>query len=338
MQFLGRLLRRAALVVVVVLICVVLFEVLLRTGIVSNDMHRKESRRQAWERAESRVAVVGDSFLDSRLGRMLDEEFEEANVGMLNLAIKGIGPYGYRDFVRDMRVEVPPDLLLLGYYVGNDLTDTRFRPDYRGTAEPPALVGRDWRDLYIDDYVRYKTESALFVHWEPDWDALEAHGVDADYIALAKEGEMSPYLVFLGMDKPTHLLDNILILGEENEAAWQTNAELIREIHAICKSRGTELACVVFPRSIQIDRSRFEMFERLKYELDDRTLESTRPQDLLAELCAAEGIPLLDLLPDLAAAAERDHFLENDDHMNELGNRLSADRIVPFVLEQLAKQ
>ena len=55
-------------------------------------------------------------------------------------------------------------------------------------------------------------------------------------------------------------------------------------------------------------------------------------------LCAEEGIPVLDVLPHLRANATEDQFIENDDHFNEIGNRLVADVLGPFLLEQLVER
>jgi hypothetical protein len=78
----------------------------------------------------------------------------------------------------------------------------------------------------------------------------------------------------------------------------------------LCRARSARLAVVMFPHSIQVNRSHFDFFRRMTFAMDDRTLEGTRPQDLMRELCAERGIPLLDLLPALKAHAAEELYLE----------------------------
>ncbi|MEM9380949.1 MAG: hypothetical protein AAGB93_13440 [Planctomycetota bacterium] len=331
--------RRVRLLVVActLLGCFVAAEGLLRAGVPRSERHAAEAGRRAWERAEERVAVFGDSFLASPLGAMLVDDLSRDGVAVTNLAEQGTGPVVYHARLRHRTLDPAPDLVLVGYYVGNDLTDTRDRDPVEqaeGGPRGPVFPRRPWFDLYVDDYVRQKTRRGHA--WTFDWAAYEEQGLPVDLIELGRSGRMNPWLLDLASKRPKHLLDNVLVEGEENEAAWERVAAEFRAMKALCDGRGIPMAVVVFPRSIQIARWRFAFFGRLGFELDDRTLESTRPQDLMKALCAAQGIPVLDVLPHLRANADEDLYIENDDHLNAVGNRLVADVLEPFLVEQLS--
>ena len=65
--------------------------------------------------------------------------------------------------------------------------------------------------------------------------------------------------------------------------------------------------------------------------MDERILESVRPQELMNELCEERGIPHLDLLPIFRERSAEDLYREKDSHLNTRGNRLSGDRILEFL-------
>ena len=324
---------------VTLVVCLVAAEGLLRVGVIRNDRRGSEVARRAWEDAPRRIALFGDSFLASPLAPMLAEGLAREDVAIVNLAEQGTGPVVYHARLKHRRLDPEPDLVLVGYYVGNDLTDTRFRDPVEqaeGGPRGPVFERRSWAEPYLLDYLSEKTRPGHA--WEFDWAAYEAKGLPADLIELARSGRMNPWLLDLASKRPTHLLDNVLIEGEGNEEAWERVADEFRAMKALCDERGVSMAVVVFPRSVQIARWRFEFFERLGFELDERTLETTRPQDLMKALCAEEGIPVLDVLPHLKANATQDQFIENDDHFNGIGNRLVADVLGPFLMEQLAER
>ena len=101
----------------------------------------------------------------------------------------------------------------------------------------------------------------------------------------------------------------------------------------VLRESGARLVIVIFPHSIQVNRSHFDFFRGLTFAMDDRTLESTRPQDLMRELCRERGIPLLDLLPVLEERADEELYLEKDDHLNPAGNAVAAEHILAFLAE-----
>ena len=141
---------------------------------------------------------------------------------------------------------------------------------------------------------------------------------------------MNPFLLRLALSNPNHLLDNVLMGTDENMRAWARVEELLNDIADRCDEIGARLMIVVFPRSIQINRSHFEFFEKLTLRLDDRTLQSDKPQRLLRDYCDRRGLPCLDLLPVLKGRSEEEFYRDKDDHLNDVGNRLASDRLMEF--------
>ena len=224
-----------------------------------------------------------------------------------------------------------PNIVLLSYYTGNDLTDVQYRRE--------ALVSQDSgikarlrpiiRSLHTYHFFKEKRE-ALRIR-RLDVDLIRAHGVDEKWIELASRREINPSLLELAIARPRYLLDNMLIESEANAQAWKMIETSLDRIGALCHEIGAELRIVIFPRSIQIDDSHFAFFSSLGFELDERTLASRKPQTLLVEYCRQRGLSCLDLLPHFKARSGEELYRINDDHLNDSGSLVAADRIAEWI-------
>jgi hypothetical protein len=136
----------------------------------------------------------------------------------------------------------------------------------------------------------------------------------------------------VALEDKNYLLDNINgHIGKQE--ILDKSQQLLTEIHDICNSLHSQLIVVIFPASIQVNDSHFEFYKKLTFNLDVRTVESTKPQRLLMEFCLDRYIPCLDLLPVLKARKEEEFYRNKDDHLNEKGNDIARQLIQDFVLQ-----
>lgn len=349
----GKLLLIVASVLVTFLLCAAGAAgaaVLLRVGVVWNEAYAERESERLWRDADRRVLVLGDSFFVpyGLTGRLVAEGLAESGIAVRNLAVNGKGPFEYLEQLKGAGDEPRPDAVLLGYYVGNDLTDVQnnpqFNPRPRGTAirpsppraSPPKVSpgtrGERLDGLYLWRYLRkHPAEDRSF-----DWARFEAAGIDPEMVEAAKARRVNPWLLRAALRNPDYLLDNLLMESAANQRAWLKTRELLAAIHEETRARKARLLVVVFPRSIQINDSRFEFFRKLTFRVDERTLTSRRPQELVARFCEERGIAMLDLLPVFEERVAEDLYLDMDDHFDADGHRLAADRIVSFVAPFLA--
>jgi lysophospholipase L1-like esterase len=344
-----KVLAGVGIALLAVVVCAAGFEGVLRLGWVDNFKHGVDRTDRRWEELEHRVLVLGDSFIVpyGLLGRLLAEDFAARGVAVRNQAVSGTGPFEYLERLQQFAgtgLQLP-DVVLLGYYAGNDLTDVQDNPKFSEDASSTAirtgippfspLVKNEWyHELNAFHYLRPFFVDPPAQQVEFDWSKYEALGIETELIEDAKARRINRWLLALAHRNPHHLLDNVLMETERNARAWERSRELITRIHGMCDERGVRLLVVMFPRSVQIDDSHFDFFRRLKFEVDERTLVSTVPQTKMAELCAELDVPLLDLLPAFEADG-RQLYLEKDDHLNLEGHHFAAERIVPWVMEHL---
>lgn len=316
-------------------------EVVLRLGLIHNPEYvrlRIQGKRQD---AHWKLLILGDSFINPQglTARLLARDLGAHDFAVLNLAVSGTGPFEYLAELENEGVAFEPDVVLLSYYVGNDLTDVQHNPRFppgsdhgeaRGIAINTASSRPFLRELYLYHYIVPRIQ--LFRARRFDFGKMVATGIAPDLIEDARQLKISPYLLTLALHHKNHLLDNILINTEQNMKAWDKVKELLSEIHDVCRRIDAELLLVIFPHSIQIDEFHFEFFRKLTFNIDERTLSSVMPQTLMTKFCDARGIPCLDLLPAFKARENEQLYLEKDSHLNEEGHRFAARLIRDFVV------
>jgi hypothetical protein len=331
-----------ATVSIALLVVGVGFEAALRLGVVENPLFERYGRQASIEEAGRRLLIVGDSFMrpSKTLGKRLADELSARGVAVRNVSVSGTGPFEYLDEVRANGRSFRPHAVLLGYYVGNDLTNVQHHPRFVGrddTTDDPGLginynsSPRFFRNLYSYQYLLRRVQRVSSVFF--DFDLVAATGVSEELIEAAKRREINPWLLRLAAARPRHLLDNVLMETDENMRAWFKVRELIQDIERECREVGAQLVVAVFPRSIQVNRSLFEFHRGLGFELDERSLEEAKPQALLTDLCRELEVHCLDLLPVFRSRRDEELYLSRDDHLNETGNELVADLILSFLTE-----
>jgi hypothetical protein len=278
-----------------------------------------------------RILVIGDSFLAHwRLPHHLKHDLaawaNQHGVGLLNTAEHGGGPMNYLAQLKSVRGVLKPQLVLLFYFVGNDLMDVLLRVPATREDDPCRPATLDLAD-----------EEGF------DWEAMHAHGIDPDLIARAQgvvrsggdEGEpFNPWLLLTAMRTPNYVVDNLLIESECSRNAWGGTKALLVESIALTRSTGAEIRIVAIPAVAQMDRERLKLYRRATFVVDDRVVGSRRPQELLTNLSEQYSVPLLDLLPHLSAHPDpASLYWRLDPHFSESGHRFVFDILREEILD-----
>lgn len=290
-----------------------------------------------------RILVLGDSFLAPwNTGPHLKEDLEayasERHIGLVNEASHGLGPAGYHARMRKLAEEFKPGLVLIFYFVGNDLTDIQYHISKFRPAEPPAA-----KPITIDPSCRIAFSGKRRRGGRFNWDAMLRHGIDPALVETARsvvyamktpDERINPWLLTLAMSAPRYLLDNILMDTECNAAAWQVSAAYLSEIFAIARGVEADVQLIAIPSTVQVDRSHFDVYRRTTLQVDDRLLESRRPQQLLGELCASHDVPFLDLLPYFKRHPDpASLYWRLDPHFSSAGHRLAFEILREEILD-----
>jgi len=287
-----------------------------------------------------RVALVGDSMvaaiataedktLAARLERLLSASRPEATWEVMNAGVSSSSTGSELALYRAVLERYAPDLLVVVFWVGNDLADNSYEltraprlyfdldPSGRLVQLPfafePNPVGA-WLDRWCRFYV-----------WQKAAFRQLRGGVHA-----ATRGLEPVELVFADPEPPPVA------------RAWAITGALLRAYRDEAAARGTALVLVAAPSAAQVYDDLWGELEA-RAGSDAQTVVREHPEARLAAIARQEGIPFLALLPAFRAAAPaRDStrsgeqlYYEGRYHWNDAGNALAAQAVHTIVLTAL---
>jgi hypothetical protein len=278
-----------------------------------------------------RVALVGDSMvaaiataedktLAARLERLLSAS-RPAAWEVMNAGVSSSSTGSELALYRAVLERYAPDVLVLVFWVGNDLADN----SYELTRAPRLYFDIDASGRLVQ--LPFAFEPSPVTGWLDRWSRF--------YVwqkAAFRQLRGSVHAATRGLE-PVELV----FADPEPEPvahAWAITGALLRAFREETAARGTALVLVAAPSAAQV-------YDDLWSELEGRAgREDTRvsrehPEARLAGIAGREGIPFLPLLPAFRGAAPgRDStrpgeqlYYEGRFHWNDAGNALAA-RIV----------
>lgn len=236
----------------------------------------------------------------------------------------------------------------------SDSGDVKDGKEGATTILSPSRGGSVSTDKEIDPAIIAGMETNVYAtstaHTDAfDWEGFLNHGIDPELIQYAQNrirrpnrigGEyVNPHLLRQALEFPSYISDNILMDKPENGIAGVKVRNLLERIHQLTKSFGADLCVVAIPSTVQVDRSHYAFYRGATFEVEEALLESTKPQELLAEFCRDADVQFVNLLPEFKAHPERSRlYWENDDHLSEEGHKLAFSIIRREFLDRWADQ
>lgn len=315
-----------ALLLISCLLSLLIIEALLRNGFLNTPPYKGHAAiREKLRRMklyDTKVVWVGDSFSwpdepsIETVGKKISDYFANRAIGFVNLALPGTGVPYYRDVIVQWSRYIKFNLTILNYYVGNDLTDTRWA----------------WTGWYRYELLRFIQSSFLLSSLFESFSSFNLKNrvkVARRQMAFnpSIKGVRNPMIVELGKQLPSYLLENLLMETPQSKAAWRKNMEILDEIDTVVKSSGGTLIINIFPSTIQVNDSHKTFYEELGFYLDSRLFNSTIPQDRLLEFCRLRNLKCFDLLPVMKAKQPFEFYLPEDDHWNSAGHETAFEAI-----------
>jgi lysophospholipase L1-like esterase len=289
-----------------------------------------------------RLLVFGDSFTYSSGGvayRMLwhsrlGEELRARTgreVEVLSLGVPATGP----DFaLRLWDVEgsrLGADLVVLAFFVGNDFTDVG-----------GYLADRAWMDMIARNVYAVRLVRNLHLMNKLEQSGLStARAVVHDsggYVLPESELRVDELGKTLSVETHERLTVNRMVVADEREVGRVARAvervrEVVGDIDRSVRATGGRLVVMAIPDEYQVDEA-LRRRSLARQGEDEAHYDLDRPQQILSGICSELGIPLVDLLPASRAwAAEAPLYLERDTHWNPRGNRLAAEELAEFLIE-----
>ena len=267
-----------------------------------------------------RVLVLGDSFtvgssveqqsaypqvLERVLGRETTRPVEVINAG-----VGGWDPFQYAQYFAREGFRFEPDLVLVGFFVGNDTYSKALSVD----RLPTSVAGR-----------RISREAAS--RWSV---LLEVKLYEYSHLARAMRPTLPASPPRRSCDDFTEAflrvqarrLANHLRASPERVAAAKANVDQILRIRDHAAERGVPVVVALLPDETQVNQA---LQSRLLSNRDASRFDFSMPQALLSDLMARAGLPVVDLLAGFRADSRC--LYDNTTHWNSEGHVLAAELI-----------
>ncbi|HUF37634.1 MAG TPA: SGNH/GDSL hydrolase family protein [Anaerolineales bacterium] len=274
----------------------------------------KDTEFEEKQEGTFRVIGLGDSFAFSivpyeysfltRLELYLQET---GDIEVLNLGIPGTGPQEYLNILVHEGLPLAPDLVLVSFFIGNDLLESRI-------VDTP----RAW-------YTYSHLASVMYF-------LFQVRAQQAEGFVPPGEGEFCDSC-------PTYPLEVYLDIEFKRSGIYQRDrtsllAELVSfavthlgEMDRILSARGVEMVVVLIPDELQVNADLQAQVLEVYYPNEDSSIwDMAAPNERLAAALEEIGVPVIDLYPVFIDAGEAEILYRPlDSHLNIAGNELVAE-------------
>jgi lysophospholipase L1-like esterase len=318
------------------------FEAAGVTGTVNRHGLRDDEFSAAKPAGELRILALGDSYTMGAnvaqdatwpqvLERLLAQQ-TDTPVQVMNAGVGGYHPFHYTSDYQHHGRRLAPDLLLVGFFVGNDAFSSVSRVEHSRTAVDGRRVNRA-SVRAAPRAIRIELWLYAHSHLARRWFNRRLFVVAGDTLAPGGEprdgGRFTPEYLQIQARKAR-------LLHRGTEAGARRKAEnavaQIAQLAQLAAEDRRPLLVVMIPDENQINSSlaRAVVGDAARLAHHDLSL----PQRALAPMFAERGIEVLDLLP--AFLADERRLYMNDGHWSEAGHRLAAERILAALRPRLA--
>lgn len=270
---------------------------------ITNSLGLRNDGELARKHPNLRVFVTGDSHTDGvcnnaetfsgRLEIALEEDYPSQKIEFWNAGVGGYSFYNYIG-VFERYVEFDMDVFIMAVYGGNDFQNV-VGPHMFFQGKPTPTVNTHTG----------KVAAAL----EIDRPSFAQCFLSYHYFALYPEME---------------------------ELAVAESVRATLALKRRCAQEGVELIVAYIPTAYEVQgHLRADLWQRVRetLELDDHQMQSTQRQAAryISDLSAA-GVEVVDLRPSFSAS-EKSLYWKRDHHINLDGHQLTADVLLPHVLD-----
>jgi lysophospholipase L1-like esterase len=275
-----------------------------------------------------RILFIGDSFTmgwgvkeEEAYPRVTEKLMQKMNlpyrIETINAGFTAAGPSGYYLYLKLYSQELQPDIMVIGFYLGNDIISRRdvawVKVDKDGL--PEVIRSRSTyidqnghirrKDLPLRYRIPYLQESHLFI--------FLANTIFKKVAPVNSADEITSLIPCL-FDKKCRNLDK-----EKSEVK-----RLFQAMKEITDKQGIKLVVVLIPTDFQVNAD-----ARLKYMFDLPFLPSERryPNEEFSQFFRENKIDYVDLYETFTNYDTKNTYFDRDDHWNAFGHQLAAEVI-----------
>jgi GDSL-like Lipase/Acylhydrolase family len=268
---------------------------------------------------ERRVVVLGDSLvlsvqvpLAETFCKLLEGQLNEADHRhhwrVINAGVQGYGPVDDWLFFDHVAAAFQPDVVLIVVFVGNDATEANDKASWLDAGHPP----RTSTGAAAVNWLRRAVRASMVLQIV----RLRVDLLKSKLTTPAPERPLSAYLAHPPPDV-AHGLD--------------VARRAFGRIVARATAEGARTGVVLMPARFQTDDADFHNLAETIRQAGG-TLVRNAATDRFRQALAPLGVPMLDLLPVLAAQPDRQGlFFQRNVHLTPRGHRVVAGALFTFL-------
>lgn len=279
-----------------------------------------------------RILIVGDSFTFGHgcaaedcyagvLGRALDDSLGVGAAEVINAGYaSGYYPDTYYVYLRHLGFALSPDLVVVGFFMGNDVDRQGLAfnewTEVDGAGLPVRVASTE---AHVEDGYWVSNNTQLRYRFPV---LRDSHLFQALVTATKRVRPSSGGPYYNECLYAAHY-------SERTEAAVGRVERLFLAMNALAEERGARLLVLMIPSIEQVEAERF-----FGEDGPDPSLDLARPQAVFGEFFGSESIDYLDLLPTLRdSSAAADLYYPVDQHWTPAGNRVAGRWLARKLLE-----
>lgn len=267
-----------------------------------------------------RIIIVGDSFTfgsgvedNETFSSLIEHNLNGKgyDVKVINAGVKGWSPDQYYLFIKHEALKYNPDIIIIGFYGGNDVEETGLL-EYRGKIEEKKI-----------EYPSFSFKLKKF---------------------FAKNSHLYNFLIVKAMQNP--LLDRFLIergifaehykpFFTRNPADYERDEEkvgvILKETIRILKEKNVSVIILYIPSIEEVSDRYYENAIKL---FPNSSIERTRPRNLVLRIGKETNTSIVDLTYFL----DEESYFPNDLHWNQKGHSIAAKFLINESLYYINKQ
>ncbi len=280
-----------------------------------------------------RVLFIGDSFtmgwgveaskaFPQQTEALLAQRNLPFAVQTINAGFTAAGPSGYWLSLKLDGLQFDPDVVVIGFFLGNDILSRKDVEWVRVDAQGLPDVVRS-RSNYVDATGQLRLRALPPAYHIP-------------YLRNTHTFILLMNALYPGATIPNQddlVKDTICVFNRECHAFDQAKSEvkmLFSAMHTLLAKQNKRLVIAIIPTNFQVH---FDVEYKRRYNLPLLPSERRFLNDEFIEYFRANGIDYVDLLPPLLEHAGQNRlYYEMDDHWNETGHTIAAQAIAEKLL------
>ena len=301
------------------------------TELRTNRFGFRDLERQKKRPEESRILVIGDSFMEAlqvpfseSFPQVLQEElggYGISDVQVLNASVSGWGTEDALVALERYGPALEPDLVLLVMTLHNDVSDNLYLESYNFDGE--HLTRRENSLMPTSKYIELSVKGAIAQNLHL------YHLVRGTFSAKKVEsaGRSLDEHVAKLVDTQAHT---------DVEQGWLVTFALLDRLRSEAARQDARLAVVLIPLRIQVQRASWARFAA-RHRLSPTLLDEQVPQRRVSVWANRNGVPVVNLLSPFQRWRDDELgllYLEEDGHWTARGHALAADKVAEALRQE----